>query len=111
MNAHQQRCLLCRHAAECWPHWAPRCERRGMAVEAMEKTSMAAALGRGASVVGKTLLASAVLVAAALAASTAALASIVGRAGLAKSAAAWSRLGRLAVCDTSGDGGDLATAA
>ena len=56
-------------------------------------------------------MASAVLAAAALAASTAALASIVGRAGLAKSAAAWSRLGRLAVCDTSGDGGDLATAA
>ena len=84
-----------------------------VAAEAMGKTSMAAVVGRDASAVGKTsvaALASAVLTEVALLASTAALASIVGRAGLAKSAA-WSRLGRLEVCDTSGDGGDLATAA
>ena len=59
---------------------------------------------------GKTL-ALAVFAAVVLGASTAALASIDGRAGLANYAAAWSSLERLAVCDTSGDGGDLATAA
>ena len=69
-----------------------------------------AVVGRGASAVGKTsvvALAAAVLAAASVLAAVA-LASIIGRAGLANSAAAWSRLGRLAVRDTSGD---LATVA
>ena len=56
--------------------------REGTA-EGMGKTSMAAAVGRGASAVGKTSVA-----AEALAAVTAALASIVERAGLANSAVA-----------------------
>ena len=65
---------------------------------------MAAAVGWGESAVGKTLVKALAVLAAV------ALASIVGRA-LANSGAAWSRLGRLAVCDTSGDSGDLATVA
>ena len=80
------------------------------AAEVMGKTSMAVVVGRGASTVGKMLV---VVLAAAVvaAASSAALASIVGQAGLVNFVATGSRLDHLALCNTSNNGGDLATAA
>ena len=86
------------------------------AAEVMGKTSMAVVVGRGASTVGKMLvvvLAAAVVAAtsSASALASAALASIVGQAGLVNFVATGSRLDHLALCNTSNNGGDLATAA